>query len=60
MRAEIDRQIQRRDEGEAIVQETLHYDPASGRLTSLRSKEEAHDYRYLPEPDLLPLSGLRD
>ncbi len=55
VRAEIDRQIRRRDGGEAIVQETLHYDPASGRLTSLRSKEEAHDYRYLPEPDLVPL-----
>ena len=38
-----------------MLQETLHYDPASGRLTSLRSKEEAHDYRYFPEPDLVPL-----
>jgi aspartyl-tRNA(Asn)/glutamyl-tRNA(Gln) amidotransferase subunit B len=37
------------------VQETLHFDPASGRLTPLRSKEEAHDYRYFPEPDLVPL-----
>ncbi len=55
VRAEIERQIQMRDAGEPIVQETLHYDPASGRLTSLRSKEEAHDYRYLPEPDLVPL-----
>ena len=41
--------------GEAVVQETLHYDPATDRLTSLRSKEEAHDYRYFPEPDLVPL-----
>ncbi len=55
VRAEIDRQIRRRDGGEAVIQETLHYDPGSGRLTSLRSKEEAHDYRYLPEPDLVPL-----
>jgi len=55
VRAEIERQIERRDAGEPVVQETLHYDPASGRLTSLRSKEEAHDYRYLPEPDLVPL-----
>lgn len=55
VRAEIERQIQRRDAGEPVVQETLHFDPASGRLTSLRSKEEAHDYRYLPEPDLVPL-----
>ena len=38
-----------------MVQETLHFDPASGRLTPLRSKEEAHDYRYFPEPDLVPL-----
>ena len=35
-----------------VVQETLHFDPASGAITSLRSKEEAHDYRYFPEPDL--------
>jgi len=33
----------------------LHFDPASAKVTSLRSKEEAHDYRYFPEPDLLPL-----
>ena len=38
-----------------MVQETLHYDPVTDRLTSLRSKEEAHDYRYFPEPDLVPL-----
>jgi len=38
-----------------VSQETLHFDPASGRITSLRSKEEAHDYRYFPEPDLVPL-----
>ena len=37
-------------------QETLHFDPRSGSLTSLRSKEEAHDYRYFPEPDLVPLA----
>jgi aspartyl-tRNA(Asn)/glutamyl-tRNA(Gln) amidotransferase subunit B len=39
-----------------VVQETLHFDPSSGRLSSLRSKEEAHDYRYFPEPDLVPLA----
>jgi aspartyl-tRNA(Asn)/glutamyl-tRNA(Gln) amidotransferase subunit B len=55
VRAEIGRQTQRLESGEAVVQETLHFDPASGRLTSLRSKEEAHDYRYFPEPDLVPL-----
>ena len=36
-------------------QETLHYDPATDTLTPLRSKEEAHDYRYFPEPDLVPI-----
>jgi aspartyl-tRNA(Asn)/glutamyl-tRNA(Gln) amidotransferase subunit B len=53
--AEIERQIALREAGEPVVQETLHFDPASGRLSSLRSKEEAHDYRYFPEPDLVPL-----
>ncbi|HEY5941402.1 MAG TPA: Asp-tRNA(Asn)/Glu-tRNA(Gln) amidotransferase subunit GatB [Solirubrobacterales bacterium] len=42
--------------GGTVEQETLHFDPASGSLTSLRSKEEAHDYRYFPEPDLVPLA----
>jgi aspartyl-tRNA(Asn)/glutamyl-tRNA(Gln) amidotransferase subunit B len=55
VRAEIERQTQLVQAGESVVQETLHYDPASDRLTSLRSKEEAHDYRYFPEPDLVPL-----
>ncbi|HET9719058.1 MAG TPA: Asp-tRNA(Asn)/Glu-tRNA(Gln) amidotransferase subunit GatB [Solirubrobacteraceae bacterium] len=53
--AEIERQAALLDAGEPVVQETLHFDPASGRLTPLRSKEEAHDYRYFPEPDLVPL-----
>ena len=53
--AEIARQTDLLRAGEPVVQETLHFDPASGRLTSLRSKEEAHDYRYFPEPDLVPL-----
>ncbi len=52
VRAEIERQIALLQAGEAITQETLHYDPSSGQITSLRSKEEAHDYRYFPEPDL--------
>jgi aspartyl-tRNA(Asn)/glutamyl-tRNA(Gln) amidotransferase subunit B len=39
-----------------VVQETLHFDPGSGSITSLRSKEEAHDYRYFPEPDLVPVT----
>jgi aspartyl-tRNA(Asn)/glutamyl-tRNA(Gln) amidotransferase subunit B len=55
VRAEIERQTQLLESGQPVVQETLHFDPVSGRLTSLRSKEEAHDYRYFPEPDLVPL-----
>ncbi len=55
VRAEIERQTGLLGAGEQVVQETLHFDPSSGALTPLRSKEEAHDYRYFPEPDLLPL-----
>ncbi len=58
--AEIERQIAVLEGGGEVVQETLHFDPASGRLSSLRSKEEAHDYRYFPEPDLLPLEPSRE
>jgi aspartyl-tRNA(Asn)/glutamyl-tRNA(Gln) amidotransferase subunit B len=53
--AEIARQTALAQAGDPIEQETLHFDPVSGRLSSLRSKEEAHDYRYFPEPDLVPL-----
>ncbi|MBO0767943.1 MAG: Asp-tRNA(Asn)/Glu-tRNA(Gln) amidotransferase subunit GatB [Solirubrobacterales bacterium] len=52
VRAEIDRQVSLLEAGGRVTQETLHYDPSSGELTSLRSKEEAHDYRYFPEPDM--------
>ena len=55
VQAEIERQTALMRAGDEVVQETLHFDPGSGRLTSLRSKEEAHDYRYFPEPDLVPL-----
>jgi aspartyl-tRNA(Asn)/glutamyl-tRNA(Gln) amidotransferase subunit B len=55
IRAEIERQKRLLEAGEPVVQETLHFDPQSGSLTPLRSKEEAHDYRYFPEPDLVPL-----
>ncbi len=55
MRAEIARQIGVLEGGGTVAQETLHYDPASGRLHPRRSKEEADDYRYFPEPDLVPL-----
>ena len=54
--AEIARQEQIVRDGGEVEQETLHYDPQSGTLTSLRSKEEAHDYRYFPEPDLVPIA----
>jgi aspartyl-tRNA(Asn)/glutamyl-tRNA(Gln) amidotransferase subunit B len=54
--AELARQRALVEAGGTVVQETLHFDPASGTLTPLRSKEEAHDYRYFPEPDLVPLA----
>lgn len=54
--AELARQREVIAAGGKIEQETLHYDPVSGDLTPLRSKEEAHDYRYFPEPDLVPLA----
>ncbi|MEA2289589.1 MAG: aspartyl-tRNA(Asn)/glutamyl-tRNA(Gln) amidotransferase subunit [Solirubrobacteraceae bacterium] len=56
IRAEIARQERLLRAGEEVVQETLHFDPRSEMLTSLRSKEEAHDYRYFPEPDLTPVT----
>jgi aspartyl-tRNA(Asn)/glutamyl-tRNA(Gln) amidotransferase subunit B len=55
IKAEIARQTALIEAGEPVVQETLHFDPVSGRISSLRSKEEAHDYRYFPEPDLVPV-----
>ncbi len=56
IRAEIARQEKLLQAGGQVVQETLHFDPDSGAITSLRSKEEAHDYRYFPEPDLVPVA----
>jgi aspartyl-tRNA(Asn)/glutamyl-tRNA(Gln) amidotransferase subunit B len=53
--AELIRQRELLESGEEVDQETLHFDPSDGSLTSLRSKEYAHDYRYFPEPDLVPV-----
>ena len=52
---EIARQIDLLAEGGRVVQETRLWDPAAARTVAMRSKEEAHDYRYFPEPDLPPL-----
>jgi aspartyl-tRNA(Asn)/glutamyl-tRNA(Gln) amidotransferase subunit B len=49
------RQIAILEDGGTVVQETRLYDPDRGETRSMRSKEEAHDYRYFPDPDLLPL-----
>ena len=57
--AEIARQEALLRGGEPVVQETLHFDPRTEAITSLRSKEEAHDYRYFPEPDLVPVATSR-
>jgi aspartyl-tRNA(Asn)/glutamyl-tRNA(Gln) amidotransferase subunit B len=53
--AEVARQVAVYESGGGVVQETLHFDPSTGRLSPLRTKEEAHDYRYFPEPDLVPV-----
>jgi aspartyl-tRNA(Asn)/glutamyl-tRNA(Gln) amidotransferase subunit B len=52
---EIDRQIEVVSEGGRVVQETRLWDSGAGRTVGMRSKEEAHDYRYFPEPDLPPV-----
>jgi aspartyl-tRNA(Asn)/glutamyl-tRNA(Gln) amidotransferase subunit B len=51
--AEVERQIGLYESGSGVEQETLHFDPQQGTIAPLRSKEEAHDYRYFPEPDLV-------
>jgi aspartyl-tRNA(Asn)/glutamyl-tRNA(Gln) amidotransferase subunit B len=53
---EATRQIALIDNGETVTLETRHWDEAAGRTSSMRSKEEANDYRYFPEPDLVPLA----
>ena len=52
---EIERQIQVIKEGGRVVQETRLFDASTGKTRTMRSKEEAHDYRYFPEPDLAPI-----
>ena len=52
---EVQRQIDLVEDGEAVVQETRLFDAVKGVTKSMRGKEEAHDYRYFPDPDLLPL-----
>ena len=53
---EIVRQADVLDAGDRVVQETRHWDAGARRTSALRSKEEAHDYRYFPEPDMVPFS----
>ena len=53
---EAKRQVNLIESGEAVKQQTRLFDPKKGQTRSMRSKEEAHDYRYFPDPDLLPLS----
>jgi aspartyl-tRNA(Asn)/glutamyl-tRNA(Gln) amidotransferase subunit B len=53
--AEIERQVAIWESGGEVVQETLDFDAATGTLTPRRAKEEADDYRYFPEPDLVPV-----
>ena len=52
---EVDRQTRILDQGDQVIQETRLYDSDRGETFSMRSKEEAHDYRYFPDPDLVPV-----
>jgi aspartyl-tRNA(Asn)/glutamyl-tRNA(Gln) amidotransferase subunit B len=57
---EVRRQIEIWESGGEVEQETLHFDPGNESAAPLRSKEEAQDYRYFPEPDLVPLEPSRE
>lgn len=57
---EIERQIKLLEEEKKVVQQTVHFDVATGEVIPMRSKEFAHDYRYFPEPDLVPLVASRE
>jgi aspartyl-tRNA(Asn)/glutamyl-tRNA(Gln) amidotransferase subunit B len=57
---EIARQTDLIEQGQTIIQETRLYDPDKNRTVSMRAKEDAHDYRYFPDPDLLPLKVDRE
>ena len=52
---EVKRQIDLIESGGRVAQQTLNFDPATGTTAPLREKEDAHDYRYFPEPDLPPI-----
>lgn len=54
---EIERQVELLEGGGKVVQQTVHFDFATGEVTPMRSKEFAHDYRYFPEPDLVPVAA---
>jgi aspartyl-tRNA(Asn)/glutamyl-tRNA(Gln) amidotransferase subunit B len=58
--SELARQIEVYEGGGEVTQDTLHYDPATGTVAPLRSKEYADDYRYFPEPDLVPVEPARE
>ncbi|MEN0003050.1 MAG: Asp-tRNA(Asn)/Glu-tRNA(Gln) amidotransferase subunit GatB [Bacteroidota bacterium] len=57
---EFKRQIDLIESGEKVIQQTLNFDPETGITSPLRSKEDAHDYRYFPEPDLPPVQLSKD
>ena len=57
---EANRQVKLLESGETVTQETRLFDANTGKTRTMRSKEEAHDYRYFPDPDLLPLTIKED